>query len=155
MSDEPGNRALEEELRHLTLHRDPVPPELMAAAVDAFGWRDVDAELASLVFDSLLDTDEASLVRSSSGQRLVSFRAGGVSRDGEVTRAGAGRTLTGQIEPPQQATVDIRRHHDVVTAEADELGRFRAEGLPAGPVSLRLRRAGAGGPSLVTDWVRI
>ena len=45
--------------------------------MDAFGWRNIDAELAELVFDSLLNTDEASLVRGSPGQRLVSFPSAG------------------------------------------------------------------------------
>ena len=69
---------LEAELRRLAADREPVPAELVQAAVDAFGWRNIDAELAELVYDSLIDTDEASLVRGPPGQRLVSFA---VSRD--------------------------------------------------------------------------
>ena len=94
---------LEAEFRRLAADREPVPAELVQAAVDAFGWRDIDAELAELVYDSLVDADEASLVRGPPGQRLVSFAVGGVTIDVEVTSAGPGRTVMGQIAPPQRA----------------------------------------------------
>ena len=87
---------LEAELRRLAADREPVPAELVQAAVDAFGWRDIDAELAELVYDSLVDADEASLVRGPPGQRLVSFAVGGMTIDVEVTSAGPGRTVMGR-----------------------------------------------------------
>ena len=37
---------LEAELRRLAALRDPVPARLHQAAVDAFSWRDIDAEIA-------------------------------------------------------------------------------------------------------------
>ena len=49
---------LEAELRRLAADREPVPAELVQAALDAFGWRDIDAELAELVYDSLVDADQ-------------------------------------------------------------------------------------------------
>jgi hypothetical protein len=147
---------LEAELRRLAADREPVPAELLQAAVAAFSWRDIDAELAELVYDSLLDTDEASLVRGSAAERLVSFAAGGLTIDVEVTSSGRGRTVLGQIAPPQRATVDIRHPRDTVTVEADELGRFRSGPLPPGPASLRLRPPpGAGWPHVVTDWIAL
>ncbi|HEY5988493.1 MAG TPA: hypothetical protein VIV12_19255, partial [Streptosporangiaceae bacterium] len=79
MSDELYESELEEELRRLAGLLEPVPPGLMAAAREAFAWRDLDHELAELVSDSLIDSDEASLVRGSQGRRLVSFRAREVS----------------------------------------------------------------------------
>jgi hypothetical protein len=147
---------LEAEFRRLAADREPVPAELFRAAVEAFSWRDIDAEIAELVYDSLLDSDEASLVRGSADQRLVSFTAGGMTIDVEVTSAGPGRTMMGQIAPPQRATVDIRHPQDTVTVEADELGRFRSGPLPPGPASLRLRPPpGVAGPPSVTDWISL
>ena len=147
---------LEQKLRRLADDQEPVPAELIRAAVDAFAWRDIDAELAELVYDSLADSDEASLVRGSSGQRLVSFAAGDMTIDVEVTSAGPERTVMGQIAPPQPATVDIRCPKDTVTVEADELGRFRSGPLPHGPASLRLRPpSGDEGPQIVTDWISL
>ena len=147
---------LEAELRRLAADREPVPAELRQAAVDAFSWRDIDAEIAELVYDSLLDADAASLVRGPADQRLVSFAVGGMTIDLEVTSVGAGRTVMGQIAPPQRATVDIRHPQDTVTVEADDLGRFWSGPLPPGPASLRLRPPSeAAGPAVVTDWIAL
>ena len=147
---------LEAELRRLAADREPVPAELVRAAVEAFGWRNIDAEIAELVYDSLIDTDEASLVRGPAGQRLVSFAAGGITIDVEVSSTGPGRSVMGQIAPPQRATVDIRHRQDTITVEADELGRFRSGPLPSGPASLRLRPpSGGDGPDIVTDWISL
>lgn len=153
MRDDPSDGRLGERLRRLASQREPVPPELVHAAVDAFGWRDVDAELARLVFDSLASTDEAALVRSGPGRRLVTFEAAGLAVDLEVTGSGGERSVMGQIAPPQAAGVDIRRQQGTITVTADELGRFQAGPLPTGPLSLRVRPAAPPGQAVVTDWV--
>jgi hypothetical protein len=150
--DNPDDQ-LEEELRQLAARLEPVPPELLRGAAGAFAWRDIDAELAELVFDSALDADEATLVRGSPERRLVSFAGGGLTIDVEVTRAGPVRTVMGQIAPPQRGAVDIRRRQETVTVEADELGRFESGPLAPGPLSIRLRPA-AGSP-VVTDWLAL
>ena len=165
MSDDLGDDELEAQLRRLAARDDPVPPLLVEAAIDAFSWRDLDAELAELVFDSLLDADEASLVRSGSERRMVSFKTPRLTIDVEVSDAGAsaaagnGRSLMGQIVPPQRATVEIRHLAGTATADADELGRFQAGPLQPGPVSLRVRPAIAGAAdgrqAVVTDWLSI
>lgn len=145
---------LEQELRGLAARFEPVPPEFLDAARGAFAWRDIDAELAELVFDSLAD-DEAVLVRGSADRRLYSFSGGGLTIDVEVTSSGQHRTVLGQIAPPQAGEVDIRRQQDTVTVIADELGRFQSGPLPPGPLSLRLRPAGGQGPAVITDWVGV
>jgi hypothetical protein len=154
--DESDDTGLEQELRHLAAQIEPVPPQLLQAAVDAFTWRTIDADLAELVFDSLADQRETALVRGSQHDRLLSFRAGDLAIEVEVAAAGSARSLIGQLDPPQRATVDIRHSGGVVTLQADELGRFSADSLPVGPVSLRCALAAAGtGPPVVTDWVPI
>jgi hypothetical protein len=156
MSDAPDDSTLEQELRLAAARLDPVPPEVTAAAVDAFSWRDLDAELAELVFDSLLEADQATLVRGSAGRRLVSFKTAGLSVDVEVTSAGSGREIMGQITPPQRASVQIRHGAGIARTDADELGRFAAASLQAGPMSLRVSPAGGGTPaSVITDWLAI
>src|SRR5215472_4202811 len=148
-----SDNELEAELRRLAADKEPVPAELVQAALDAFGWRDIDAELAELVFDSLVDSDEAPLVRGSPDQRLVSFAVGELTIDVEVTAAGPARTVMGQIVPPRSGQVDLRRPRETVTVEADELGRFQSGPLPPGPLSLRLRTDE--GPPVVTDWLAL
>jgi hypothetical protein len=156
MHNEPDDDQLEEALRRHAARLEPVPAGLLQAARDAFGWRDVDGDLAELVFDSLLDAGDAALVRGSPERRLISFQASGVGIDVEITIAAAGRALLGQIMPARRAAVEIRNPQGKVTVEADELGRFRSGPLPAGPMSLRLSLAAdASGSPVVTDWLAI
>lgn len=152
MSDE-QNDELEAELQRLAARIDPVPPRLVQAAIDAFSWRDIDAELAELVFDSLVDQDQGALVRGTAERRMVSFRTPELTVDVEVSSQGTGRSVMGQIIPAQPARVDIRQRAGQVSTDADDLGRFRSEGLQAGPMSLRLRPAASG--AVITDWVAI
>jgi hypothetical protein len=155
----PGEVALEEELRELAGRLEPVPDRLVQAAIDAYAWRTLDADLAELVFDSLAERAEAAPVRGGEQERLLSFRAGSLTIEVEVTAIGSARRLLGQLVPPQRADVEIRHQDDVLTIATDELGRFIAESLPAGPVSLRCAPpAGVAGQirsPVVTDWVPI
>ena len=132
------------------------PVSQMQAAIEAFTWRTIDAELAELVFDSLADQDEMSLVRGPPQRRLLSFEAGGQTIDLEVTSTSSSRGLVGQLIPARQASVEIRVGASAIAVDADELGRFRADAVPAGPMSLRCSAAPAEpGTAVVTDWVSI
>ncbi len=157
MRDEPDDTELEEELRLAAARFDPVPPGLILAAVDAFTWRTIDAELAELVFDSLIDHDDLAVVRGSPQDRMLSFQASGLTIEVEITGTGASRRLIGQLVPPQPASVAVQAPGggpSGVRALADELGRFSADSLPAGPVSLHCRLgAETAGHSVVTDWI--
>jgi hypothetical protein len=98
----------------------------------------------------------ASAVRGSPESRQLSFRASGLTIELEITGTGDERRLTGQLIPRQPAVVDIRHADGVITAEADELGRFSAEAMPPGPISLRSRLGPVTDQSfVVTGWVTI
>jgi hypothetical protein len=154
--DEPDDVRLEEELRELAARLEPVPDRLVQAALDAYAWRTIDAELAELAFDSLADQDATALVRGHQQERLLSFRASGLTIEIEVTATGPARRLIGQLVPPQRAEVEIRRQDGIVTIATDEFGRFIADRMPAGPVSLRLGPApGESRPAVVTEWIPI
>jgi hypothetical protein len=156
VTDDPGDNELEEELRRIAAQVEPVPPGLIDAAVGAFAWRTIDADLAELVFDSSADQDEAALVRGTGQARMLSFRAGSMTIDVEVTATAESRTLVGQLTPPQEASVDIQQATGMDTVHADELGRFSAGPLRAGPLSLRCHPgARLSQPPVVTDWVTI
>lgn len=146
---------LEELLRRVAERVDPVPPWLLQAAVDCFTWRTVDADLAELVFDSLVDQGEEALVRGPEQGRLLTFEATGLTIDLQVTGAGRSRRLIGQLVPPQRGAVELRQGDDVTTLEADELGRFSAGPLRAGPLSLRCSTGAESGRPVVTDWISI
>jgi hypothetical protein len=156
MPDESDEAELERELRQVLTQIDAVPPILLDAAKGALAWRTIDADLAELVFDSLADNDEAALVRGTGQARMLSFRASGLTIDVEVTGSGESRRLIGQVAPSARASVDIRQGNSVFTVEADELGRFSADRLQAGPISLRCHPGHETIHRLVvTDWIAI
>lgn len=140
--------ALERELREAAAVLDPVPPELLHAAVDAFTARTMDDELATLAFDSL---DGAGTVRGDDGPRVASFHTGEAGVDVEITVSAGGARVVGQVMPPGAAEVELRGRRPV-TVTADVMGRFSCDHVAAGPFSLRCR---AGGLTLVTEWITI
>jgi hypothetical protein len=158
-----GDDELLRDLRAVVERVDPPPPSLTAAAQALLSWRTVDAELAELVFDSLVDepgvltrgarSGDAALAASA---RLLSFEASGLTIAVEVVDAGdAGerRRLTGQLDPAQPARVEVRDRRGILPLDADRLGRFTAD-VGAGPVSLRCRVGATPGRGVVvTDWV--
>ncbi|MFI6851104.1 hypothetical protein [Streptomyces sp. NPDC050416] len=137
---------LEEELRRAAAVLDPLPVELQQIAVDAYALHDLDARVAELTFDSLVD---ALPVRGAGdAPRMLTFQAGEVTVDVEVTAHG----LMGQVLPPQPATIEVLagpRPGSPLTA--DDLGRFTAATPPSGPFALRLR---TGEDVVVTEWLR-
>jgi hypothetical protein len=154
--DEPDDTELEEELRRVVAQVDSVPAALLEEAEGALAWRTIDAELAELAFDSLVDHGEAALVRGIQHGRMLSFRASSLTIEVEVTGTRASRRLVGQLVPAQRGSVDIRHADNVVNVEADELGRFSADSLQAGPISLRCRiDSAAAQRPVVTDWITI
>jgi len=59
-----SDNELEAELRRLAADKEPVPAALVQAALDAFGWRDIDAELARVaLLKSLVRLQVASRAR--------------------------------------------------------------------------------------------
>ncbi len=144
---------LERELRRAERLLDPVPPHLLRGAVDMFEWRTIDAELAELVFDSVA-AREAMLVRGADQPRLLTFQAGDLSIELEVTGTGAARGIAGRLIPAQPADIEIRYGDRQLTVSADALGRFSVTSPGSGPLSLRCRPAGsAASGQVVTDWI--
>lgn len=118
-------------------------------------------ELASLVFDSASAETGARGLRSAESWRQLSFRASGLTIELSITETGPTRRLVGQLLPRQPARVDIRYHDTLLTIEADDLGRFTADDIPAGQISIRCRlgatdQEDAEAPTpIVTGWISI
>ncbi|KOU61256.1 hypothetical protein ADK57_28215 [Streptomyces sp. MMG1533] len=144
--DEEFDDSLLQDLRLAAGILDPVPAELRQLAVEAYALHDLDARLAELTFDSLVD---AIPVRGATDPpRMLTFHTGDVTVDVEVTSQG----LMGQVLPPQPASIEVLSGPRAGAAlEADDLGRFTSDLAPAGPFALRLR---AGGEVVVTEWLR-
>lgn len=135
------------ELRELFARLDPVDPTLLEQARFAYTWRTIDAELAELSFDSLVDRDVLAGVRDDGtatlGPRMLGFGAvvdgEDVAIEVEVERGPGPPVLVGQLLPPRPARVELQASDGTVaTAAADDLGRFRFEPVPAGPLRLRV-----------------
>jgi hypothetical protein len=125
-----------------------VPGRVVDAAVAAFTWRTIDAELAELDYDSLLD--ETLAVRSGEADptRALSFRTGGSTLEVEL----AGQDLLGQLLPPGPVEVVLQTPDGDCPLRTNAAGFFTAP-TPAGrPFRLWCRPAGGGW--FVTDWLR-
>ena len=94
---------------------------------------------------------DASATSDSPERRELSFRTSGLSIQLEISGTADSRRLTGQLIPRQSAVVDIRHRAGVITVEADALGRFSAESIPSGAVSMRFRL----GPPISTGWIAL
>jgi hypothetical protein len=131
------------------------PAWSVEAAKRSYGLRTVDAELAALVSDSGL-AGTRSKVRSGAGPRLAVFGTGDLSVEMEIepdVPAGTWR-LIGQLTPAAPARIQIRqRGAEVIMADADDLGRFAADGLTGRPLSLVCLRDGR--QAAVTEWITI
>ncbi|MCA2201910.1 hypothetical protein ACWDLL_20785 [Streptomyces griseoincarnatus] len=148
LGDGPGveEELLEEELRQAASLLDPVPPALLQSAVDAFALRDLEARVAGLTFDSLVD---AIPVRgAAAAPRMLTFTAGEVTLDVELTEDG----LIGQVLPPAPARIEVLAgSRPATTATADDMGRFTAPVTPSGPFALRLHTTDE---TVMTEWLR-
>ena len=140
-------------LRAVAGAADPVPPAVVQAARDSFTWRTIDAELAELAYDSLLDDAFLVGIRGDDGPRSLTFEAADVVVEVEVIDAGDQRRLLGQLVPPRRAEIQVRHSGGLVTVDADDVGRFTATGVAAGPVSLRCRVADTDTAPVETPWV--
>lgn len=139
LTEPPEDRALLDDLGEALRAADPVPDQWRFAAEGCFTWRTVDAELAEMTFDSTA-AEHLALVRGPAlAERIVVFEARGLRVEIELAAVPAtGRyRVTGQLVPEGAGTVELRQAGGSVVVEADAHGRFRADGIVAGPLSLR------------------
>ena len=134
---------------------DAVPEEVLQAARGSYTWRTIDSELAEIAYDSLLDEDALARVRSGAQPRQITFEASDLTIELEVAVVADRRRIVGQLIPTQPAAVDIRHPSGRLSVEADELGRFVAEGTIVGPVSLSCTLEGGERKTVNTDWIVI
>jgi hypothetical protein len=151
----PTEERLFEELTALVRRADRVPAEVLAAARGSYTWRTIEAELAELTYDSLLDDDALANVRSGAQPRQVTFETEELTIELEIGFATGGRRIVGQLVPTQVAEIEIRHPAGEQSVEADELGRFTAEVLTVGPVSFSCRLKTNGEKTITTDWIII
>lgn len=154
MTDGQGEAALENELRVIARYVDPVPVDAVRVAKESHVWRTIDAELADLVYDSLVDQDEPAPTRGAGEPRLLTFRAGELTIEIEAVGDGATCDLFGQIVPAGPRRVRLHHPGGLVELAVDDLGRFGHRGVPSGPARVQFRVPGeASDVVIVTQWV--
>ena len=131
---------------------DPIPFDLLQSLRSSLNRRALDADVAELIYDSVLDGHGD--VRSLLGARQLSFQGQQVSVEMEVVPER--RRVVGQLIPPSPGDVEVRHGRGVDHVAVDALGRFVVDELPKGPVSFRCQGGEAGDPRVtVTDWIVI
>jgi hypothetical protein len=138
---------------------DAVPPEVDFAAQTAFTARDLDLELAELLSDSLLDSEEhAALVRAGDAPRELSFRGPQLRVEVQVTAHGPGRVdLRIQLVPPGPAEIVVEnRDHDTrEVGTADWTGSFVLFDQRPGRTRLRCTPTDDERRGVQTEWTRL
>lgn len=127
-----------------------VPDRFVAAGKAAFAWRTVDAELAELSYDSVVDGALAGTRAEPAALRSLTFVASGVTIEVELTED----ALLGQVVPPQPGSVQLRQKDgSATTAPVDDVGWFVLRPLPVGLFRLLVHTAD--GRSVLTEWATL
>ena len=148
------DEAILERLHAISLEIDPVPDLVYQAARAAFSLRRLDAELAELVLDSSEEHAGAVAVRAAglADIRLLSFVAGPLSIELQVTERDGGRHLVAQVSGIELATAALETGLGRTELDTDD-GVLIAEHVPAGRVRFHLRPVS--GPAYVTSWIQV
>ncbi len=136
-------------LRQAFRARRAVPPEFFEASKGAFAWRNIDAELAQLTYDSTRDCDHARSTRAEAASICaLTFASRHLAIALEIT----GGSLIGQVLPAQAATIEVQTWTAAEPAlSTDEIGCFSIHPLP--PVPFRLCCRTAAGLDVRTGWI--
>jgi hypothetical protein len=137
------------ELRSVLRRTDPVPGDVTDFAKAALGLRRLDADLAELLDDSVL---ESTALARGGDARSLTFRSEDLTIDVEL-QPGA---LLGQLAPaPEAAEVTLQDAEGtaLATTAADALGRVRLALEGDGRRRLRVTRPGAA--PVETSWFTV
>jgi hypothetical protein len=128
-----------------------VPPEFVEAGKSAYARRNVDAELASLTYDSVRDTGRAPSLRSETASiRALTFTSAHVIIELEVSE----ESLLGRLIPAREGTVEIQSPDGAVaTVPVDKLGWCPIHPIPASP--FRLQYHATDGTDVLTGWITL
>lgn len=129
-----------------------VPREFIEVGKAAYAWRNIDAELAELVYDSALE--EAQLVGQTRAEpaqlRALTFTSAALGIEIEVT----GEALLGQLVPPEAGEVKVITPAGEAQVEPiDNVGCFTIRPVPAG--SFRIHCHTASGTFVATNWLNL
>jgi hypothetical protein len=145
-----GEEELLAELGEALRSAQEVPARFVEAGKAAFSWRDLDAELATLSYDSVTAERSTGVRAGSAPLRALTFSGRDFTIELEV---GSG-DLHGQVVPAQPGELDVEtRDGTVMTVPVDDVGWFVVRPKPVGRFRLRLR-VGTG-HIVLTDWTAV
>jgi hypothetical protein len=138
-------------LKDALLARRAVPPEFVEAGKNAYAWRNIDAELAQLTYDSIRDKDRTPAMRSETASiRALTFTSPHLTIELEVSED----HLFGQVIPPREGTIEIHTRADAIAeTPVDELGCFVIRPIPSSP--FRLNCHTADDTDVMTGWITV
>jgi hypothetical protein len=142
----PDGDAFDALLRSTLDLAEPIPEASLQAAYSAIEMRTLSEELASLVFDSLVES-APTLMRGAEGDtRFATFANEHLTLDLELL--GDGQSIVGELRPAAGDSVECESFNgNVQQVVADQFGRFRLTAAAEGPVRLRVLG------KLVTPWI--
>lgn len=136
-----------EQLRTAVRQAGEPTPAMIEAASAALSWATVDADLAALTSDSLVEA--AGGVRGASGPRDLVFEGAQLAVELEQDRD----CLVGQLVPPTTGEVTLLNPGgELARTDVDEWGRFRFDRAVTGVVRLRCSTSSG---VMLTDWMRL
>jgi hypothetical protein len=132
-----------------------VPREFVEAGQAAYAWRAIDAELATLTYDSAAAqaTPDRGLAQAGTraepaALRALTFAAGDLEIEVQIGADG----LLGQVVPPQAGQVRAEpASGPAAVAAVDEVGWFEIRPVPAMP--FRLRVTAGDRADVLTGWI--
>jgi hypothetical protein len=125
---------------------DPVPVDALATAKAALELSRADAELAELVFDSLLDAAQVAMRHDMVEGRSLEYVVRGHRLAIELSED----AVLGHLDPAQPARVELESTAGRRSADVDEHGRFAFTGVRG---LLRLHVVVGDGAPVVTPWI--
>lgn len=130
---------------------DDVPASFIEAGKSSFTWRNIDAELAALTYDSAQDALAGAATRAEpAALRCLTFGASRHTIELEIIAD----VLHGQVVPPQAGEAEVRHADGTVTASTiNDVGYFTASPVPTGTFRLHCRTAD--GAIVQTDWITL
>jgi hypothetical protein len=146
----PGDEELLAALGDALRARQEVPEWFVETGKNAYAWHNIDAELAQLTYDSLVDRERAAVVRSEAASiRALTFTSTRLSIELEVAET----SLLGQIIPPRAGTLEVHTTAGVTSSPVDEIGCFAVAPIPNSPFRLRCRTED--GADVLTGWITL
>lgn len=125
-----------------------VPRHFLEMWKASFSWREIDAELAALTYDSATDDTLMTATRTERATlRDLTFATPNLKIHIQVTA----KALQGQIVPPQRSTLELRTTDNPTTVvTTDDDGWFTLQPIPIG--SFRLYCRTESDITALTDW---